>query len=191
MTHAEEPSVPSLAHLERAKEEKALLMSPLDALAGNPVDSTVSMAPISLVQDQSLGLERFKEASVVGTMRVPSGEVGVGSDVTLELEFANVGKTAATLMKLENIFAEGLELDAPKAQLRVEGNFVDLKGKRLEYLKTHDLKIPLKARRKGSYKLRPRIMFVDERGTYKSYEFEPVALNVRELGISGWLKGPK
>ena len=124
-------------------------------------------------------------------MRVPAGEVGVGSDVTLELEFANVGKTAATLMKLENIFAEGLELDAPKAQLRVEGNFVDLKGKRLEYLKTHDLKIPLKARRKGSYKLRPRIMFVDERGTYKSYDFEPVALNVRELGISGWLKGPK
>ena len=181
----------ALAHLERAKEEKALLMSPLDALAGNPVDSTVSMAPISLVQDQSLGLERFEEASVVGTMRVPAGEVGVGSDVTLELEFANVGKTAATLMKLENIFAEGLELDAPKAQLRVEGNFVDLKGKRLEYLKTHDLKIPLKARRKGSYKLRPRIMFVDERGTYKSYDFEPVALNVRELGISGWLKGPK
>jgi len=111
------------------------------------------MAPISLVQDQSLGLERFKEASVVGTMRVPSGEVGVGSDVTLELEFANVGKTAATLMKLENIFAEGLELDAPKSQLRVEGNFVDLKGKRLEYLKTHDLKIPLKARRMGSYSL--------------------------------------
>ena len=105
MTHAEEPSVPSLAHLERAKEEKGLLMSPLDALAGNPVDSTVSMAPISLVQDQSLGLERFKEASVVGTMRVPSGEVGVGSDVTLELEFANVGKTAATLMKLEKTFS--------------------------------------------------------------------------------------
>ncbi len=181
----------ALSHLERAKEEKALLMSPLDALAGNPVDSTVSVAPISLVQDQSLGLERFEEASVVGTMRAPTGDVGVGSDITLELEFANVGKTAATLMKLENVFTEGLELDTPRAQLRVEGNFVDLKGKRLEYLRTHDLKIPLKARRKGSYKLRPRIMFVDERGNYKSYDFDPVALNVRELGISGWLKGPK
>ncbi len=45
--------------------------------------------------------------------------MGVGSDFTLELEFANVGKT--TLMKLENIFAEGPELDALKAQIRVEG----------------------------------------------------------------------
>ena len=34
-------------------------------------------------------------------------------------------------------------------------------------------------------------MFVDERGNYKSFEFEPAALNGRELGISGWLKGPK
>ena len=68
---------------------------------------------------------------------------------------------------------------------------MDLKANRLEYLKRHELKIPLKARRKGSYKLSPRIMFVDERGNYKSFEFEPVALSVRELGISGWLKGPK
>ncbi len=181
----------ALAHLERAKEEKALLLSPLDALAGNPVASAVSVLPVSLVRDQAVGLERFEEANVVGSIRVPGSDFGVGSDITLELELANVGKTAATLMKLENVSADGLELDAQKAQLRVEGNFVDLKGKRVEYMKTHELRIPLKARRRGSYKLSPRIMFVDERGNYKSFEFEPVSLSVRELGISGWLKGPK
>ncbi len=37
----------------------------------------------------------------------------------------------------------------------------------------------------------PRVLFVDEKGNYRSYEFEPVALNVTELGIAGWLKGPK
>jgi hypothetical protein len=66
-----------------------------------------------------------------------------------------------------------------------------MKGKRLEYLKTHEVKISMKAIRKGTFELRPRILFIDEKGNYRSYDFEPTALTVRELGISGWLRGPK
>jgi len=66
-----------------------------------------------------------------------------------------------------------------------------LKGKRLDPLKSHELVFSLKASRKGSYQLKPRVMFLDEKGRYRSYEFEPVTLDVIELGISGWLKGPR
>ena len=31
---------------------------------------------------------------------------------------------------------------------------------------------------------------LDETGNYKSHEPEPVTITVKELGISGWLKGP-
>ncbi len=32
--------------------------------------------------------------------------------------------------------------------------------------------------RKGSYLLKPRVLFLEEKGRYKSYEFEPVTLTV-------------
>ncbi len=180
----------ALKHLERAREEKELLLTPVEALAENPALTGVTATPVSLIRDQALGLERFDAANVVGNLSLHQKELGVGSDLTLELEMANVGKTAATLIKLENIAPDGFELDRERIQYRIEDNYIDMKGKRLEYLKTHEVKIPMKALRKGAFELRPRILFVDEKGTYRSYEFEPAAVTVRELGISGWLKGP-
>jgi hypothetical protein len=118
-------------------------------------------------------------------------EIGVGSGFTLELELANVGKTPATLLKLENVIVDGIEIDKEKISHRIEDNYLDMKGKRLDYLKTHEVKIPLRAKRRGVFQLGPRILFVDEKGNYRSFEFEPTSVTVKELGISGWLKGPK
>ncbi len=61
--------------------------------------------------------------------------------MVLELEIANVGNTPATLIKLEDIATNGLEVDREKSQLRVTDNYLDMRGKRLEYLKTHEVKI--------------------------------------------------
>ncbi len=180
-----------LRHVERAKQEKELLLSPVEALVENPAITGVVVAPVSLIRDQASGVERFEAAQVVGNISIAQKEVGVGSELILELEIANVGKTAATLMKLENIAPEGLEIDKQGITARIEDNYVDMRGKRLEYLKTHEVKIPLKGKRKGVFEVRPRILFVDEKGIYRSYEFEPTSVSVKELGISGWLKGPK
>ncbi len=181
----------ALRHLKRAREEKELLLTPVEALAESPVVSGASMAPVSLVRDQALGLERFEAANVVGNITVPDAVVGVGSQVVVGLEMANVGKTAATLLKLENMAGEGLELDRQRNPPSGEDEHLDMKGKRLEHLKTHQVKVALKAVRKGEFKLRPKVLYVDEKGNYRLYEFETATLTVRELGISGWLKGPE
>ena len=181
----------ALKHLERAREEKELLLTPLGALADSPAIAGANVAPVSLIRDQAFGLEKFDAAHVVGNMSLPEHECGVGSDFTLELELANVGKTSATLIKLENIAAAGLEINRQAGPNRYEDNYLDLRGKRLDYMKSHEVKVSLKARQKGTFELRPRILFVDEQGNYKSYQFEPTTFTVRELGIGGWLKGPK
>ena len=181
----------ALKHLERVREEKALLLTPIEALAESPAITGISAFPASLTQDQATGLEKFQVAQVVGNLSISKMESGVGSDLSLELEIANVGKTAATLLKLENIVPDGLELNREKIASRLEDNYLDMKGKRLEYLKTHEVRIPLKAARKGAFEVRPRILFVDEAGSYRSYQFEPAHVTIKELGISGWLKGPK
>ncbi len=180
-----------LRHLERVREEKELLLTPLEALADSSTITGAAVAPISLLRDTAVGLERFEEANVVGNLTVREKEVGVGSGFVMELEMANVGKTAATLVKLENIAPEGVELDRSQITQKVEDNYLDMRGKRLEYLKTFEVKVPMKARRKGAFQLCPRVLFVDEKGKYRSCEFEPVTFTVSELGIAGWLKGPK
>ncbi len=181
----------ALRHVKRAREEKELLLTPLEALSQDPASGRVVVAPVSLIRDQALGLERFESANVVGNMSVECGDLSVGSDVTLELELANLGRTAATLVKLENVVTKGLEIDKGKMTYKVKDHYVDLKGKRLEYLGTHEVSIPMKTTQKGIFELRPRLLFVDERGNYKSFEFEPATFTVRELGISGWVKGPR
>ncbi len=181
----------ALHHLNRAREEKELLLTPMEALADNPAIAGPTVAPVSLIREQAVGLERFDEAHVVGNIGPSDQECGVGSDLTLELELANVGKTPATLIKLENIAPSGLEINKQGNQNRFEDNYIVFRGKRLDYMKSHEVKVSLIARRKGTFQIRPRILFVDEQGNYKSYEFEPTTVTVKELGISGWLKGPK
>ncbi len=180
-----------LRHLDRVREEKELLLTPMEALADSSTITGVAVAPISLLRDQAVGLERFEEANVVGNLTLHEKEVGVGSGFVMELEMANVGRTAATLVKLENIAPEGVELDRSQIAQKVEDNYLDMRGKRLEYLKTVEVKVPMKAKRKGAFQLSPRVLFVDEKGKYRSCEFEPVTFTVSELGIAGWLKGPK
>ena len=181
----------ALRLLERTHEEKELLLSPSEALAGNPALTGVPGAPAALIKGRTGGLEGFEEAKVVANLTVLETEVNMGSDLIVELEVANVGKATARLVKLENIGAEGVQVDGRRMPRQVKGDFVDMKGEKLEYMGTHEIRIPMKAVRAGVFQLRPRIMFVDEKGNYRSYEFEPVSVTVRELGISGWLRGPK
>jgi len=177
--------------LKRAREDMELLMSPIEALAQTPALTGVAVAPVSLVREKTFGLERVDAANIVGNPNLSQRNVSIGSELTLELEIANVGKTPATLTRLENIVEEGLELIRQKTSYPVENNTFDMKGKRLDYLKTLTVKVPLKATRKGTLELRPRIFFRDEKGVHGSYDFDPTSLTIRELGISGWLKGPK
>ncbi len=181
----------ALRHLKRVRQEREVLLTPAEVLTQNPSTTGAVVAPVSLIRDQAVGLDKYENAQVVGHLSLHHNELGVGSDLTVELEVANVGKTAATLLKLENLAPPGFEIDRQKIPHRVEDNYIDMKGKKLEYLKTHEVKVPMRALKKGAFEIRPRVLFVDEKGNYRSYDFEPAAITVTELGISGWLKGPK
>jgi hypothetical protein len=73
----------------------------------------------------------------------------------------------------------------------MEDSFLNLKGKRLDPLKMEEVKLVLQPKTQGTFPLKPRIMYLDEKGRYKTHEPEPVTITVKELGIKGWLKGEK
>src|SRR5256712_1142868 len=178
----------ALKLLGRARDEKLLLMSPVEALSGSPA---ASEAPISLTQDQALGIEILQGASVAGSFAMSKRELGVGSSVTMELDIVSGGKSPAVLLKLEGVFSEGLDFEEGNASVRRVDGIIELKGKRLDYMSSHEVRILLRAKHKGTFEVKPKVLFVDERGVLGSFEFQPIAVVVRELGISGWLKGPK
>lgn len=73
----------------------------------------------------------------------------------------------------------------------VEDSFINMKGKRLNPLKTEDVKMVIKPRSKGTFVVKPRVLYIDETGKYKSHEPEPVTITVKEIGIKGWIKGER
>jgi tetratricopeptide (TPR) repeat protein len=180
-----------LRHLKTARENRELLISPMDALSRNP---TVSVTPVNFTRDQAVGLERFEVANLTGNVNLSVKSTNVGSALRIDIDIANVGKTPALLMKLDNIApSQAFEVEPEKNPHHfLEGGNaigVDLKGKRLEYLKAHEMSLHFIAKNKGSYDIKPKILFVDELGKYRSYEFEPQTVEVKELGFMGWAKG--
>ncbi len=51
-----------------------------------------------------------------------------------------------------------------------------------------EVKLVLKPKIQGQFTLKPRILYLDESGGYKSHQPEPVKITVTELGIKGWIK---
>lgn len=181
----------TLRYLERTREEQQLFTMPVEVLAESPAVGEVAVTPMSLTGDVALGLEKLESAHVVGSLSFSNSEVHAGDDLSLALEITNIGRVAATVVRIENVLAKGLEPAKKETQYPVEENTVNMRGKRLEYLKTHELKVAFRARRKGVYEVRPRVVFVDEKGTQGFYQFEAIRVTVRELGVLGWLKGPE
>jgi hypothetical protein len=180
-----------LRHLKTARENRELLITPMEALAQSP---TVSASPVNFTRDQATGLERFEVANLTGNISVSAKQANVGSSIRFDIDIANVGKTPALLMKLDNIAPlHGFEIEIEKNPhhfLQSETSIgVDLKGKRLEYLKAQEMSLHFIAKTKGNYEIKPKILFVDELGKYRSYEFEPQNIEVKELGFMGWAKG--
>jgi tetratricopeptide (TPR) repeat protein len=177
--------------LARVKEEKEIAVNLSEVLhAPSSISTTTSFVIPSQSHEQAIGLERFENADIQSNIITQKTELGVGDEFYLEIEMVNAGKAPAQLIKVEDIVVEGFELKSYPDICRLDVNQLDMKGRTLLPLKTQELKLILQPKVKGVYEFKPRILYLDEAGKYKSHETEPVTISVQELGIKGWLKGP-
>jgi hypothetical protein len=177
--------------LGNVREERELAVAMTEALNAPLVASTAVLAMPLPSSERAVGLEKFEHADVHANIIVNRNELEFGEDLDLEIELANAGKGTAVLDKIEGAIPSGFEI-AEKLQLyRVEGCNVNMKGKRLEPLKSEEVTLNLRPKRKGSFTVRPVVLYIDENGNAKSHQPEPVTITVKELGISGWIKGER
>jgi len=176
--------------LEKVKEERELAVSLSEVLhAPGIASATSSFVTPTPNEEKAVGLERFEHADIQVNLIATVKEVNVGEDVDLEIELANVGKAPALLMKVEKIIPEDFDIKGVPSVYRVEDSYLNLKGKRLDPMKTEEIRIVARPRSRGTFKMTPRVFYTDETGEYKSHEPVPLTITVKELGIKGWIKG--
>ena len=95
------------------------------------------------------------------------------------------------MIKVEELVPRDFEVKRIPEIYRVEGRYLNMKGRKLAPLKTEEIRLVLRPATKGTFILKPRIMYLDENGKYKSHEPEPVTITVKELGIKSWIRGEK
>jgi len=178
--------------LEKVREEQEFATSLTEVLhAPTIVSTTAAFTTPTPNKEEAVGLERFEHADIQANLIIRQKELKIGEDLSIELELVNAGKGSALLTKITEIIPKGFELAEEPETCRVEDSYINLKGKRLDPLKTQELKLVLKPTVQGTFSLKPTVLYLDENGKYKSHEPEPVLIVVRELGIKGWLKGER
>jgi len=178
--------------LEKVKEERELALSLSEVLhAPTIVSATTAFSTPTPTRESAVGLERFEHADIQANVITRQKELKVGENLNVEIELVNAGKGPALLIKLAEVIPEGFEITEKPEIYRVEDSYLNMKGKRLDPLKMEEVKLVLKPKVQGVFPLKPKILYLDEDGKYKSHEPEPITITVKELGIKGWIKGER
>ena len=178
--------------LEKVKQERELALSISEVLHTPAiVSATAAFNSPSPNQERAVGWERFEDANVQATILIRQRQLSVGESMELDIELFNAGKKPALLIKVSEVIPEGFELSKKPENCRVEEGYFDMKGKQLGPLKTEELRLVLRPKVGGFFTLKPKLLYLDEKGECKSYEFDPVDISVKELGLKGWLKGKR
>jgi len=176
--------------LAKVKDDRELAMSLAEVfLAPEVVSTTMAFSSPTPTNESAVGLERFEHADVQAILVVQQRDILVGENLDYEIELVNAGREAAQLTKLEEVIPRGFDMVSIPERYRREDGCINLKGRKLDALKTEVVKIVVKPTIKGRFTLKPRITYLDETGSYKSSEPKPVEVTVKEMGISGWLRG--
>ena len=189
---AKEPSKRDqvLRLLEKVKEDRELALSLTEVLhAPDVVSQTAAFPSPTPSHESATGLERFEHADIQAALIAHPKHLHVGQDLEIVIEMTNAGKGAAVLTRVEEVFPKGFIVIGKPDTCQIEDNHISMRGRRLDALGSEVVKLVLKPTCKGIFLLRPRILYQDESGVAKDKETEPVEITVRELGLSGWLKG--
>jgi KaiC/GvpD/RAD55 family RecA-like ATPase len=176
-----------IQHLLEEVAAKRDLSVPLSEIFSAPtVTSTTStFSPLSLSEEKAVGLERFETADIQVLLTQHETDVKVGADISLEIQFANVGKQAVLLSKIEKIIPNGFQLLSKPDFCSFENGNLTVRGVRLEPLNTYEIKITLKSYIQGSAEIKPRVTYVDDVGRQMFVSPEPAIYNISGATLEG------
>ena len=138
--------------------------------------------PLKMVADskQAELMKGRQRARLQAKLVLRSNEVNVGEDVNLEIQLVNEGEAPALLIRVEKILPEGFELVAKPSYCHLEETYLDMNGKRLNPLMTEEIRLAIRSFDKGTFTLKPKIIYAGATAHQKSCQPELVTINISE-----------
>jgi hypothetical protein len=176
--------------MAKVREETELAVSLTEILQAPDNMATIGSLPsVSSTLEKATGLSRFEHADVQATMIAKPKDLHVGQELNLEIELVNAGRGSAQLTKVEAVVPVGFVVVQEPDKYRMEDSQINLRGRRLDALKTEDVRLVIKPTSKGRFRFNPHIMYIDDSGANRRCEPTPIDIVVKEMGISGWIRG--
>jgi hypothetical protein len=176
--------------LGKVKEERELALSLTEVLrAPDNISSTAAFPTPTPSHERATGLERFEHTDIEVILIAHPKHLHIGQQIDIEVEMTNAGKGAARLTRVEGLIPNGFEVVSKPERCMIDGNCIDLRGRLLEALRTEVVKFVMRPTIAGKFSLNPRIQYQDESGAHVDKGTAPVEVMVKEMGISGWIRG--
>lgn len=104
----------------------------------------------------------------------------LGEDIKIMIELQNSGKTPVQLFRIENLVPATFDLIEHPSTCDFYGSYFDLHGAKLEPHVSESIEVTLRANKKGTFSIAPRITCTEETGQQLSLSPEPVSIGVME-----------
>ncbi len=166
--------------MDRVREEKELAIS-LSTDLSAPLVLPSGVFPSSILSSDSASeIGRLQGAFVVANVFSSPSSPRLGEPMSLKIELANAGMNTAQLVRVERAVPEGFELLEKPKEVLIQERHLILKGWRLDPLQTEELNIRVRPNVEGTLALRPRILYLDEKGQRRIHEPDPVEVVVKD-----------
>jgi tetratricopeptide (TPR) repeat protein len=159
--------------------------------APSHASSTMMMPAPSLTIEEPIGVSKFQDTLIEAKLSVSQKEMMLGEELQCNLHLANLGKAIAFLARIDELIPSDCELTVKPERYTVVDTNLDFKGRKLSALETETISLRFKPKKKGVYVFKPRVQYMNEYGESRFHDLEQITVNVKQLGILGWLRGPR
>jgi len=163
--------------MKEIEEEKEFSLSLAEVLHSPLIVSTASFPVPSATIESAVGSERFGHADIQTNLKAAE-DVEIGEQFEVLLDLVNIGNNHGLLVRLDNLAPPGTKLTSLTPQYDVENSSANLRGKKIDPLKLESIKINLEATETGPISLEPHVVYVDDKGHFRTSKPEPVNVSV-------------
>jgi uncharacterized repeat protein (TIGR01451 family) len=125
---------------------------------------------------------------VKAKLALEKNSLELGENVSFQIELENVGKSPVLLTRVEEIVPNGFEFVASSDSYLAVNTSLDMHGKELNPYLVESFKVTLRAMRKGTFIIAPKILFVSETNHSMSCKPGPASIQVSETILPGRVK---
>jgi hypothetical protein len=172
-----EKRIQARALMKEIEKEKEFALSLTKVLHTPLITSTTSFPVPSPTFESPVGSEQFGHAHIQANLKAQE-DIEFGDQLEILFDLVNIGNNYGLLVRLDNIAPSGTKIASVTPQYEVENSSLNLKGKKIDPLKIESIKINLQPTRAGVVSLRPQVVYVDDRGQFRTSRPEPLSVSV-------------